>query len=432
MSHDFIRAKTVMGGLKQLHPGCNRARIKGMTTPSQPAPNTSPKWNSNTKLIVGLTLVAIFAILIRQLQNMLGPLILSFVIAFLLHPVAGLLNKKLKLSWRFSTAVVFIVLVIVLAGIFTLTGFAIVQQIQNLIATVQRFIAELPQLISDLSRQTITFGPFQWDLSRFDLSSVANRLLSSAQAVLGQVGSLVGTIATGTITTLGHVVFILLIAYFLVAEVGQVREDLLRIDLPGYDVEVRRLTRELTRIWDAYLRSQLVIIILVIITYYILMTILGMRFTFGLALMAGLARFVPYLGPFITWTTAALLAYFQPGGNYFNLQPWAYALLVVILAVLVDQIFDQYVQPRLMGQTLGVHPAAILVAAIVAFQWLGIIGLVLAAPVLATATLLLRYALHKMFDLDPWPVKEADQKMKLPQERFIHRLRAWWRYFIHR
>jgi predicted PurR-regulated permease PerM len=432
MSQALICTKTFADTLKELRHGCIPTKINHMTTPALPPPKASPKWSSNTKLIVGLTLVAIFAILIRQLQNMLGPLILSFVLAYLLHPAAGLLNKKLKLSWRLSTGLIFIALVIVLAGIFTLAGFAIVQQIQNLIAAVQRFITELPQLIADLQRQTITFGPFQWDLSRFDLTSVTNRLLSSAQAVLGQVGSLVGTVATGTITTLSHVVFILLIAYFLVAEVGQVREDLIRIDIPGYDGEIRRLTRELTRIWDAYLRSQLAIIFLVIITYYLLMTILGMRFTFGLAIMAGLARFIPYLGPFITWTVAALLAYFQPGGNYFNLQPWAYALLVVVLAFVVDQIFDQYVQPRLMGQSLGIHPAAILVAALVAFQWLGIIGLVLAAPVLATATLLLRYALRKMFDLDPWPVRETDQRLKLPQDRLFHRLRAWWRYLIHR
>jgi predicted PurR-regulated permease PerM len=148
--------------------------------------------------------------------------------------------------------------------------------------------------------------------------------------------------------------------------------------------------------------------------------------------MAGLARFVPYVGTIVVWTTAALLAYFQPGGNYFNLQPWAYALLVVALAFVVDQIFDQYVQPRMMGQSLGIHPAAILVAAIVAFQWLGIIGLVLAAPVLATVTLLFRYALRKLFDLDPWPTREPDARLKLPQDRLISRLRAWRRYITHR
>ncbi len=222
--------------LKHLQTGYIPAKIKTMTT-KEPSPNLSPKWSSNTKLIVGLTMVAIVAILIRQLQNIIGPLILAFVLAFLLHPLAGLLNNKLKFSWRLSVGFVLLLLVIVLAGIFTLTGFAVVQQIQSLIATIQQFIAELPRIIADLSSQTYSFGPFELDLGRFDLTNAANQLLSSAQAMLGQVGSLVGTIATGTISTLSYVFFILLITYFLLAEGGQVREDLLRVNLPGYDAD---------------------------------------------------------------------------------------------------------------------------------------------------------------------------------------------------
>jgi predicted PurR-regulated permease PerM len=321
---------------------------------------------------------------------------------------------------------VFIVLTILLAGLFTLAGFATVQQFQNLIATISRFIAQLPQEIADLTSQKFTIGPFDFDLSAFDLTAITNQLLSSAQSFLGQVGGLVGSLFTGTLTTLGYVIFILLIAYFLLAEGGQVRENLVYINVPRYEYDIRRLGRELTRIWEAYLRSQVAIILLVIVIYYLLLTTLGMRFTLGLAILAGMARFIPYIGPFIVWGTAALLAFFGPQ-NYFNLQPWAYTLLVIGLCMLVDQVFDQYVQPRFMGSSLGVHPAAILVAAIIAFQWLGIIGLVLAAPVLATVTLFIRFAVRKMFDLDPWPAPEGSGNYKTPPDRLLHRLRAWWR-----
>jgi len=60
----------------------------------------------------------------------------------------------------------------------------------------------------------------------------------------------------------------------------------------------------LTRIWDVYLRSQ-IIIILIDIVHIPAHDYSGDAFSFGLALMAGLARLVPYLGPFIVWTTAA-------------------------------------------------------------------------------------------------------------------------------
>ena len=65
-----------------------------------------------------------------------------------------------------------------------------------------------------------------------------------------------------------------------------------------------------------------------------------------------------------------------------------------------------------MGKSLGVHPAAVLVVAIIAANLIGIIGLVLAAPVLASATIIGRYTINKMLDRDPWiGYKEESEPM---------------------
>ena len=132
--------------------------------------------------------------------------------------------------------------------------------------------------------------------------------------------------------------------------------------------------------------------------------------------MAGLARFVPYVGPWVSGLITALVTFFQPG-NYFQLEPWAYALMVVALCVLVDQIYDNLVSPRIIGQSLGLHPAAVLVVALISAQLIGLVGLLLAAPVLATARLVGRYSLRKMFDQNPWPDPEGQPN------RLISR---WW------
>ena len=58
--------------------------------------------------------------------------------------------------------------------------------------------------------------------------------------------------------------------------------------------------------------------------------------------------------------------------------------------------------PRIMASALKVHPAAVLVAAIVALDLLGILGVIIAAPMLATLQLVMRYFGRKLFDLDPW------------------------------
>jgi predicted PurR-regulated permease PerM len=206
------------------------------------------------------------------------------------------------------------------------------------------------------------------------------------------------------------------------------------IDIPGYSADIQRLARELFSTWDAFLRGQLVISLLVIISYYLLLTILGTRLTLVIALLAGAARFIPWVGPLITWTVTAIVAFLQ-ADNYFGMGAVQYALLVVVLCLALDTIFDNLVVPRLMGRALGVHPAGVLIAAIIATNLIGIIGLVLAAPVLATLALLSRYVLRKMFDLDPWP--ESEQTLRpppkeLPWVRFGRRLQAQVRHIWRR
>ncbi len=366
----------------------------------------SPQWSSTTKLVVGLTFIAIVAALLVNFRGIIGPLILAFILAYALHPLADRICRVSGLSWTASVNVVFLILVALLLTVFTLTGLAVAQQLQSLVRFVQTIVTELPFFVENLSTQVYTFGPFQLDFAQFDLETVANQLLDIVQPLLGQVGNLVRTFATGAVGVLGWGLFILLIAYFVLADSGRWFPDaLVSIEIPGHQVDIRRLGRELGRIWNAFLRGQIVLFLLTVLLAAALMTVLGVRLALGLSLLAGLARFVPYVGPLTVWIVTGLVAFFQES-NYLGLAPLQYALLVVLGQLVLDQVFDNYLSPRMMGQTLGVHPAAVLVSAIIATNLIGLVGLLLAAPVLATFQLFGRYALRKMLDLDPWPEPE--------------------------
>jgi predicted PurR-regulated permease PerM len=361
-------------------------------------------------MVIGLTVVGLMAALLFLFRQIIGPLLLAFIIAFLFHPVAARLSSMTRLSWRGAVNLIYLLWVIVLLVLSTITGFAIVQQTQTLVDFVERFVNQLPELVADLSSRVYSIGPFYIDFSHYDLTTLANQLLNAVQPLLGRAGGLVSKFAASAATTLGWSLFVLLVSYFLLSEAGQFRERLVPIDIPGYNADMRRLGQELTIIWNSFLRGQLIISILVIIAYSLLLTVLGVRLTLAIAIMAGLARFIPWIGPLITWTVTGIVTFLMTG-NYFNLEPWKYTLLVVLACLILDQIFDNLVVPRVMGQTLGVHPAGVLVA----------------APLLATLNLLGRYVLRKMLDLDPWP-EPAKQPapMVIPWARLMRRLRAWW------
>jgi predicted PurR-regulated permease PerM len=396
-------------------------------TPHEPE---SPKWSATTKTVVGMAIVGILAALLIGFRNIIGPLILAFILAFLLHPVSAWISRKTNISWRAAVNLIYLVLLLILIALITISGLAIIQQAQSLISFVDKFIQTLPQIVSDLSTRSYAIGPFRLDLAQLDLQSLTNQLLGIVQPAIGQAGTLLAKFAASAATTLGWGLFLLIVSYFLLSEAGQLRANLVRIEIPGYHSDIQILLQKLAATWDAFLRGQLLISLLVIVSYYILLTILGTRLTIVIALMAGLARFVPWLGPLITWTVTAIVAFLQPS-NYFNLQPLAYTLLVVGCCILLDQIFDNMVVPRVIGQALGLHPAGVLVAALIAARLLGLIGLVLAAPVLATMLLIGRYVGRKMFDLPPWPPQPVNQieATEMPWRRIRSRLEKTWRTF---
>lgn len=373
-------------------------------------------------------MVAIIAALVIQFRNIIGPVILALILAYLLHPVAGWVSRTTKLSWRASVAIVFILMVLIIGGLTTVAGLAIANQIQSLITFVQRFISnDLPRIASDLSTQSYQLGPFVFDFRQYDFTQLTDQLLRTLQPLLSQAGSLIGNFATGAAGLFGWILFVLLVSYFLLNESGQMAMRFVNIEIPGYGDDIRRAGVELRRIWDTFLRGQLLIVILVMITYSIVLTIMDIKFALGLAILAGLARFVPYLGQATVVITAGLVALLQ-GGNYFNLQPVFYALIIIATIFIIDFIFDNLVNPSLLGRTLGVHPAAVLISALVAAQLIGIIGLVLVTPVLATVKLMAHYISRKMLDMDPWAdLKTTSSSTESPWQPISRRVKAWWR-----
>ncbi|MBI4926843.1 MAG: AI-2E family transporter [Anaerolineae bacterium] len=169
---------------------------------------------------------------------------------------------------------------------------------------------------------------------------------------------------------------------------------------------MKKFTSYLGGIWNAFLRGQLTLIVITIMVYLVLLGGLGLRFFIGLALLAGLARFVPYVGPTVAWTTYGLVAYF-PTDNLFGLPPLGFVLLVVGLAWITDLVMDNLVGAPLMGNALRIHPAAVMVSALVGANLFGLVGVVLAAPVVATLKLVWAYMFNRLIDQDPWRVLES-------------------------
>jgi predicted PurR-regulated permease PerM len=365
-----------------------------------PQTNPSPRWSSTAKLVVALLCAVIIIFLLFRFKGYLAPLLLSFLLAYLFHPLASFLNRRFKIPWRVGSTLIFLFLFLIVMGLLTWGGISIVAQVQNLVGYLQKLLVDFPQFIKTLSSKPVVFGPFTLNLARIDLNSLWTQFQGVVQPVLTKLGNLIGSIASGAASTVVSIVFILLIAYFIMVESGGVRADLIKVSIPKHQDDLRRMGEQLSKIWNAFLRGQLIVFTITVAIYTVILGILGVRYFYLLALLAGFARFVPYVGPFIAWTTFALVSIFQT--NYFGLLPLPFALIVMVLAWITDFSMDNFVIPRIMSNALKVHPAAVLVTVVISASLFGFIGVLLSAPLLASLKLIFTYILRKMMDLDPW------------------------------
>jgi predicted PurR-regulated permease PerM len=168
---------------------------------------------------------------------------------------------------------------------------------------------------------------------------------------------------------------------------------------------VEHLLSEAGRIWHGYLRGQTTLAVMIAITYTIMLNLLGVRYAIVLGILAGILDFIPYFGPITIVSLSTAVATFQ-GSNWLGISPLWFGLIVLVAGLLIQQIEGNWLNPRIVGGALGLHPLLVMIGAIMGWSLAGVLGMILAAPVLATIKLLGSYAWRKMFDLDPFPEPE--------------------------
>lgn len=383
----------------------------------QAGPGSAP-WSTPTKLLVATVGIVLVGALLVRFHAVIPPLVVAGILSYLVLPVVRWVHQRARLSWALATNLFFLLLILELFAGLAAAGLAALQQLQGLFLIIEGFLFSLPQQMSALAQQKLVLGPLEIDLARYDLTPLVNQVLAALQPLLGRISGLLTSLATGAIELLAQLVLVLAVSYFLTMDFERLQAAWSRLSVPGAEEDLRRLREALGRIWHAFLRGQLLVVLITGVLMGSLMTALGVRFSLGLGLLGGLSKFVPIIGPFTAGAVAALVTLFQPS-HWMGLSPLSHALIVILAIIVLDQSIDYLLLPRIMGSSLNLHPVLVIVGAIVGASLAGVIGLLLSAPSTATLLLLARYAYRKLVDLSPWdpPIDAAGPQPSPP---------PWW------
>ncbi|MCA9933692.1 MAG: AI-2E family transporter [Ardenticatenaceae bacterium] len=387
---------------------------------------TSPPWGRTMKSVVTIITLLLFALLAYRFQSLIAQLVIAVILAYLLNPIVNFVDERTSL--KRSTVILLAYLLVAAAFIWALIalGVAAYQQISTLIDEVPLLIDRVTDVFQDLTTRTepIHIGSFQLDPIIIPWDSITNQIVGLLEPALSQSGQFVGQAATTVVGLVGQLFFVFVISIYVAIEIpklgGYVGDF---AQTPGYRYDAERLTREFGRIWSAYLRGQVILGLVIGFLVWLGLSILGVQNALALGILSGLLEFIPVLGPVIGAGAAVAVALVQPV-NYFGLLGWQYALVVLGLMFIIQQLENNLLVPRIVGDALDLHPLLVMVAVFMGGAIAGILGAILAAPVVATLKLVGVYAWRKMFDLHPFPVSEEEMPPPAPPLR--ERLRGLW------
>ncbi len=375
----------------------------------------SPNWSSATKTIIILLILAAVIALMFRFSSLMNTLVTAFILSVLFYPIAEWFHKKVKISWTWSVTIVYIIMVLIIFGLITLGGIAIIDQAEGFISFLQDKLYEITTFFNQLTTTVIEVGPLKLDFTYINWNTISDQLLSTIEPALSNIGNVLGGIASGTAGFISSLLLALIVSFLLMNESGGSRKKIFSIDFPAYQEDFAILSEKLNTIWNSFLRGQSIVYLIRFVMYLIILSVLQVRYIFGMALIATIGNLIPYLGVAISWITIFFVALLQ-GSTIFNLEPLPYALIVMGVGWISDNIYDTFISPRYLANMLDVHPAAILVGVFVGLNLFGFWGMVLAAPIVATLKLVLFYVGKKLLDKDPWaePSEEIEEEQNLP------------------
>jgi predicted PurR-regulated permease PerM len=297
----------------------------------------STEWSRTTKRFVIVGLIIIFLLALYLFRALLPPVILAFVLAYLLKPIADFVERRFEMPRTLAVVLVYLLLLVTVVVIPVTVVPVAVDRISRLNVNLQQLA---DQLVEFLSQPFVIFG---YTLS---LGDFVGDIRGTLQDLLQPFASQTVTLFFNVVSSLLWVVSITIISFYLVKDADRLRGFLDRMAPPGYTEELARLREEINQVWKAFFRGQVVLGFVVGIVVWIAMSIVGLPNPGVMGLLAGLLEVVPTFGPVLATIPALLVALFM-GSVYLPLSNFWFAVLVLGIYTLIQQLENAYLVPRI-------------------------------------------------------------------------------------
>jgi predicted PurR-regulated permease PerM len=388
-------------------------------------PGESSSWDLATKrTVLVIMLVAIIFVLYIS-RNILPMILVAAILSYLLSPIVNL-AERIRIPRAISTLVVYLFVIVVLVLLPVIFVPALIDQLRtlanfNVPGTARAIILWLDETMRGLPAEIIVFGyvlpigefftqiqanaqQIQFIPSVNDILSYIQNLLSTTTTLVGSTFNIGVSVVGGIFSVFLTVLVTLFVSLYMTIDAPRIQAYIHGLFPPSYRSELADLLRRIGRVWQSFLRGQLILSIVVGTMTYLALILVGMPGALILAIIAGLLEVVPNLGPVIATIPAVIVAMIQGSDvmRDLGINNLGFALITVGIYFLIQQLENHILVPRIIGDSVNLHPIIVICAVAVGLTTAGILGALLAPPVAASFRVIGSYVHAKLLDYPPF------------------------------
>ncbi len=395
------------------------------------------EWKSTTKYIVGIGLFLFALTVIYISRSVLAMLVIASLIALLVRPLITWLDVRFRfprgaavlVSYLLVAIVIVLAPLVLIPPIINAVNFLFSLDYEALIANSMLWSENSLLGLKDASLQFLGFSvvldPVVDPLLTVfkDADSIVTPELPSLAAIIPSVGQAFALSYGVAVDVLGIVfsgfigfLFLIISSIYLSIDGDRFINGFINMVPEAFRSEVRTLFGRLREIWDAFFRGQVILMVIIGTAVWLGLTILGVPGAFALGIIAGLLEIIPNLGPLLAAIPAVIVALLQ-GSDHFAINNFVFALIVIGFYIIINFLENTIVVPRVMGESVKLHPLVIILGVLVGASVWGILGALLAAPVIASGREITRYLYSHVIGEEPFqhldrPPPESDISLR--------------------
>jgi len=364
----------------------------------------SKSWSPAARITATILLIGAFLWFISAAWALISPLAISALLAYVLNPGVAFVNTRTRLSRRWVVLLVYLISLIALVVTAVILAPIIPAQVTALASQLEEIIRQLEDSLAipfTILGYSIPLDQIIGEIPEISLN------FARPDIILG--------VLRATTTNMGWLLVVLVTTYYLLQDWPRLREWLFSIAPDVYESDMRRLYAQVREVWQRYLRGQLRLMLFVGVLTGLGSAAIGLPVAWAFGFLAGLFDVILSVGPAVVMVVAALVAFFT-GSNFLPISNLWFTVLVLVLFSTIQTVENIWLRPRILGNSLRLHPAIVLIAVISSLALAGVLMALIIVPLISSLFVIGRYVYCKILDVDPWVQDTAVPSLPLVAE----------------